>query len=91
MTEHIQRLRTTVKELEDELHELDSIDDEARDVLRAAMEEIQVALQAASSTPLETHSVSERLNGVARDFESSHPTLAGIINRLIDGLGQMGI
>jgi hypothetical protein len=35
--------------------------------------------------------VIDRLNHAAQQFENSHPTLTGILSRLIDGLGQMGI
>jgi hypothetical protein len=40
---------------------------------------------------MEANSVMERLRQAAHEFEGSHPTITGIISRLIDGLGQMGI
>jgi hypothetical protein len=33
----------------------------------------------------------DRLHAAAQEFEESHPTVTGILSRLIDGMGQMGI
>lgn len=36
-------------------------------------------------------SARSRLEEIVGEFETSHPTLFGLINRLVDALGQMGI
>jgi hypothetical protein len=41
--------------------------------------------------PDASETVIDRLKHAAHQFENSHPTLTGILSRLIDGLGQMGI
>jgi signal transduction histidine kinase len=70
---------------------LDTVDDHTRRLLTEAMDEIRAALHAEESSELESASLADRLGQVAQAFEESHPTLAGILSRLLDGLGQMGI
>lgn len=91
MSEQLEKLKATITELEEELHSLDELDDDSREVLQAAVQEIQTTLEAKGPGDLESQSLTNRLNEVTRGFEGSHPTLSGIVNRLIDGLGQMGI
>lgn len=91
MTEHHEKIRATVTELEAELRQLESVDAETRAVLKGALQEILEALQADETEGLECGSVTDRLGQAAREFEGSHPTVSGIIGRLVDGLGQMGI
>jgi hypothetical protein len=91
MTEAVQKIKTTIAELEDELRSLPSLDEETRQVLEDAVREIQAALGPEESDVLQQHSLMERLSSTAQEFEDSHPTLTGIVTRLIDGLGQMGI
>jgi len=91
MSEQAEKLKATVTELEEELQSLETLDDEAREVLEVALREIQAALSEEESAELEAESLMDRLNDATHDFEGSHPTLTGIIGRLIDGLGQMGI
>jgi chromosome segregation ATPase len=91
MPERLERLRTTVEELEGELRNLDSIDDETRSVLYEAIDEIQSALARRDAAKLESNSLGERLHRSVESFEESHPTLAGIVMRVADLLGQIGI
>ncbi len=91
MPERIERLRATVEELEAELRDLDSIDDETRTVLNEAIDEIQSALKQRDATQLESLSLGDRLQRTVESFEESHPTLAGIVMRVADLLGQIGI
>ena len=106
MTDSIEKLKEIVRELEDELHELSAVDEQAAELLQEAVREIQTVLQsrqldARSAVERESldedlqpdasETVIDRLNRAAHQFENSHPTLTGILSRLIDGLGQMGI
>lgn len=92
MTEKSEKLQATLKELEDELASLDSLDEESRSALETALEEISVALQR-SDDPSRTRdeSLVARLQDAAGEFETSHPNLFGIVHRTIHALGQMGI
>lgn len=91
MSEHAEKLKATVAELEEELRSLETLDDETCEVLGEALREIQAALSPEDPNELEAESLMDRLNDATLEFEGSHPTLTGIIGRLIDGLGQMGI
>lgn len=91
MPERMEKLKAVVAELEQELRSLETLDDETCEVLEAACREIQAALNPDEPGELETESLVGRLNDATHEFEGSHPTLTGIISRLIDGLGQMGI
>jgi len=91
MPETVQKIKAAIAELENELHSLPSVDEETREALSQAVREIQAALRPEDSGTFERQSLMDRLAATAEDFESSHPTLTGIIGRLIDGLGQMGI
>ncbi|MBW3599484.1 MAG: DUF4404 family protein [Planctomycetes bacterium] len=91
MPERLSKLRTAVDELERELHSLDEIDPETRRLLEEARGEIREALARQQPETLDTHTLSGRLEGMARRFEATHPTLAGVLERLVNGLAQLGI
>ena len=91
MTEQIDKLRSTVAELEDELRVLDRVDGETRAVLEQAVLDILAALHAAAPGERAPQSLLDRLQAAAQEFEESHPTVTGILSRVIDGLGRMGI
>jgi len=93
MSEKVERLRATLAELEAELHELEQteLDESDQAALRHAVDEIQTALVEARHESLEHHSLAERLNTAARNFDESHPNLSRIIGGLADILSQMGI
>ena len=91
MSEQANRIKATLAELEEELRALPSFDDETRKVLEETVQEIQSALAPDEPGELQPESLADRLGATAQQFEESHPTLTGIISRLIDGLGQMGI
>lgn len=91
MSETEQKIKAAITELENELGSLSSLDDETRQALEDAVREIQTALGPEESDDLQPQSLMDRLGATAQEFEESHPTLTGIVSRLIDGLGQMGI
>jgi hypothetical protein len=91
MPEKIQKLRILVDELEQELQGVESLDDESRSMLKEAADEIQTALQKEDVEGIEHQTMSARLNDVVAEFETSHPTLYAVVNRMVDVLGQMGI
>jgi hypothetical protein len=92
MAERIEKLKATIHELERELASLDSVDQETRDRLASALAEISDALRRKDSAAIERHeSLVEKLQEAAEEFESSHPNIAGILGRMVNVLGQMGI
>jgi uncharacterized protein DUF4404 len=90
MADRLDKLRALLSELEAELRSLGSLDDEARQQLAAAATEIADSLRHGQRTEA-TRQAEDSLQDRLVDFEASHPQLAGLITRLIDGLGQLGI
>jgi hypothetical protein len=86
-------LLTTLQKLHDELDATDDVDDETRRMLEVVTTDIRGVLdnetQAAADETSE--SVSERLRETVSKFEARHPQIAGILQRLTDGLSNMGI
>ena len=91
MTESLDKLKTTVAELEAELQAMEDLDDETRLVLEQAALEILAAVDRHEPGSDAPQTLMDRLRIATQQFEESHPTLTGILSRLIDGLGQMGI
>jgi hypothetical protein len=92
MDDHATRLRATIKELEQELQAGGEVDPATRTMLLEAVEEIHSALRTRGlPTTGEPHSLNDRLNTAAADFDASHPALAGLVRRVVDALSQLGI
>jgi hypothetical protein len=85
-----EKIRRTVTELESELGVLESIDDETRQILLNALDEILAAL-AKDGPQVRDESLIDRLKHSAEKFEDAHPSVTRLISGLVDGLGQMGI
>ena len=93
MPERLDKLRAALEDLERELSSLDSIDPETRLVLQEAKLEIEEALSHRDPSRLRIQSPTlvQRLKQAERDFEASHPTLSGIVMRMVNTLAQLGI
>lgn len=91
MSEQLDKLRVTLDELERELASLEEVDPQTREVLEQAHREIQAALDKRDASQIESESLIERLREAEQEFESSHPTLAGVIMRMVNSLAQLGI
>jgi hypothetical protein len=90
MSDRLEKLRATLQELEAELRDIDSLDDATRQQLAEAALEITTVLTKGEKSD-QTHEVEGSLRERLEEFEASHPQLALIVGRLIDGLGQLGI
>ncbi len=92
------RLKTTLNELLAELGDVQGLDVEEENRLRAAIGEIQTVLKqhppaAVPSTippPPAPGGIIDRLSDAALRLEESHPNLATAIGNLAGILGQMG-
>ena len=92
MPDKSERLRTALADLHTQLSQVDTLDPESRDLLEAIAADIKAALAAPPSTPRPGElSLSQRLSEATRQFEESHPTIGGVVERLVDVLAQMGI
>jgi hypothetical protein len=90
MSDRSEKLRATLAELESELQNIDAMDDATREQLADAAAEIAAALRRGKRSEA-TSQAEDSLQNRLVEFEASHPQLAGIVTRLIDGLGQLGI
>jgi hypothetical protein len=94
MPEEIAKLRATIKDLESELNAIEAVDPETRRLLEEALDEINAKIHDGDEETAEEEDeelLSDRLLGAAERFETSHPTLFGVIARLADALAQIGI
>jgi chromosome segregation ATPase len=93
-TDDLAKLKQTLDELHAELERLDPADDQVRTLLSDALADIQTTLQRKESglaeEPSQT-SLPNRLTSAAREFEETHPHLAGLVGSVIDALSRMGI
>ena len=96
MPERIEKLNGIIKELEAELESLDTVDAQSQQVLKKAIEDLRTALgktdsASLDSASLESESLIAQLRSAEADFELSHPTVSGLVMRMINALAQLGI
>jgi hypothetical protein len=92
VTGRLDNLRKLLAELEDELDRVEELDDATRDRLTKVRGEIQESLDREEHpSDWQPEAIVERLTEATYEFSASHPTLSGIVRRLVDALGQMGI
>ena len=86
-------LRALLDELHGALESADSVDPSVHEPLREVMEEIGQVLEATGEEreAAERPSLEGRVEEMALEFEASHPTIAGVLNRLTHLLSSMGI
>jgi hypothetical protein len=93
MADKTEKLKAALTDLHAELEGVETVDPELRTMLEGTMAEINRALEspAEEETPEQEESLSGRLTESVKDFEESHPNIAGILERMVDILSQMGI
>ena len=91
MPERIEKLKAIVKELEAELESLDTVDAQSQQVLEDALDDLRTALGKKDTSSLQSESLVDRLRTAEEDFQVSHPTISGLVLRMINALGQLGI
>ncbi len=93
MPERIEKLKGIITELEAELESLDTVDAQSQAVLEKALSDLRTALGKTDSSALtsESESLIEQLRATEENFQVSHPTLSGLVMRMINALGQLGI
>jgi hypothetical protein len=91
MSDRLEKLRTTLRDLAAELEALGTLDDATREQLATAAEEIAVSLRRGKPKSTAARAPDQSLQGRLADFEAAHPQLAGVVTRLLDGLAQLGI
>jgi uncharacterized protein DUF4404 len=101
MPENAPDLRSSLVDLHRQLETTRSVDPEMRALLAELLTDIDRLLESGkegqtgrgkgATAPESADSIAERLGDAAREFEETHPTLAGTIGSVIDALAQMGI
>lgn len=82
-------LRKQLESLHGELARTKSVDRDSRELLVTLLEDISRLLEA---QPAQTeHSLTERLDELAVQFEAEHPSLGTAIRRVVDTLAKAGI
>jgi hypothetical protein len=89
-SDRLDQLRATLSELDSQLRQLDAIDEPTRALLAEAAAKIIDVISRGERSP-EGAPTDASLRDRLVEFEASHPQLAGILSRLLDGLGQLGI
>jgi len=82
-----EQLKNKLSELKQTIGEMDSLDNESRELLEQLDQEIQTAL---ADKTLDD-SINHRLEQQAVEFDSQHPNASVVIRDIIDMLGKMGI
>ncbi|HEX7013279.1 MAG TPA: DUF4404 family protein [Steroidobacteraceae bacterium] len=83
-------LQSRLASLHQELARTQAVDAESRQMLLELLGEITRLLgQPGELSP--QHSLGERLNALAVDFEAEHPALSHAIRQVVDTLGKAGI
>ncbi|MCA9059449.1 MAG: DUF4404 family protein [Planctomycetaceae bacterium] len=87
-------LKNALQSLHHELQDTSNLDDSTRQLLQSLVQDIQSALDKSPSeddTAAADPSLSERLRQAVIEFEVRHPQIGGILERLTDGLANLGI
>jgi tellurite resistance protein len=92
MTEQFQKLKASIAEVEQQVRSAGALDESARETLEEVISDLRAAVDRQGGPgPFEPESLIERLRAAEENFQVSHPTLSGVVMRMIDALGQLGI
>jgi hypothetical protein len=91
MPDRVDKLRQLVKDLEAELAAIETDDAASRAGLTETLADLRTALGKLDSEPLAPDSLITRFRVAEESFQVSHPTVSGLVLRMIDALGQLGI
>lgn len=91
MPERTERLKVTLDELRKELDQAEGLDDDERRLLESAVDDLRRRLGDEREREGDYGPVVEQLEALEGRFQIRHPTLSGLILRLVDTLGQLGI
>ena len=84
-------LRNALEGLHAQLGETSDVDDDTRQLLISVTADIERVLADDSTSPEVDESLTQRLEDVMRQFGAEHPMIGGLLQRLSDGLANLGI
>ena len=85
------RLEASLRTLRAEIATLEIGDDDARRRLASLVAELESALAAARRIGDRALELGEQLRASILRVEAAHPRLAGVVNEVVESLGNMGI
>jgi len=87
-----QTLNEKLRELHTELGRTEAVEEPTRALLQSLEQDIRTVLERSGEiTPAHYQPLVQRLPGALEHFEIAHPSLAVLIQQLLDTLSQMGI
>ena len=86
----VHRLEASLRTLRAEIATLDTGDDDARRRLASLVGELERAVADPAKSG-ERRSLGEQLRSSILRVEAAHPRLAGVLNEVVESLGNMGI
>jgi len=85
-------LNNLLQQLEKEIKNTQSVDDEGRVLLNDLEGDIRNLLERSGESPMQLHpSIVQSLKDSLDHFEVTHPELTALISRLLDSLSNAGI
>jgi hypothetical protein len=84
-------LHRQLESLHQELSRTSTVDTESRALLITLVGDITRLLGQSGLSPSEHHTLTERLDELAVQFEAEHPALGSAIRQVVDTLGKAGI
>ena len=84
-------LNNTLASLHETLNETSDVDAKTRELLLNLTGDIQRLLEDDGATVEHDDSLTERIADISRDFDAHHPMIGGLLQRLSDGLANLGI
>ena len=88
MTETTQKLRELLQQLHDELKQIETVDDDGREMLSHLNADIQQFLDPARENP---ESFLERLQSAIDHFQVEHPDITTALSQMLNTLNNAGI
>lgn len=86
-----QDIKHRLAELHEELEKTPRLDEDLRQLLMEVDGDIHALLASGEPADSEVHSLRERLEALAADFDAQHPNTNIFFRELIHALGRMGI
>ena len=86
-----ERLQTTLEQLHDELQQIESVDENERQILQKLMSDINKLVEAGDSDQQHVARLDEGLREGIERFEASHPRATMLMGQVVDALAKIGI
>ena len=87
-----QELRKLLEQVHAEIEKTHSVDDKGRELLRHLDADIRSLMERSGDAPVQAGGTTlQRLEETLDHFEANHPTLTGLLTKLLETLSSAGI